>query len=161
MKTSSKWTSYLVAAVLLGSLNSIATAAPSFHPSNKGDRYSSRQCSEHPASLDNLKVVLQLNPSQQEAWATFSQLLSQKPDVIKFQRPGSMSTLDQIQWIEKRHAALNQFQAERMQAIKTFYASLNDTQKKVFDQEFGLLRARGHDKSAHRFSQQRHSKPWM
>lgn len=161
MKTSSKLTSYLVAAVLLGSLNSVATAAPNFHPSYKGDRNSARQCSEHPASLDALKVVLQLNPSQQDAWATFSQMLSQKPDVIKFQRPGSMSTLDQIQWIEKRHAALNQFQAERMQAIKTFYASLNETQKKVFDQEFGLLRARGHDKSAHRFSQQRHSKPWM
>ena len=161
MKTSSKWTSYLVAAVLLGSLNSVATAAPSFHPLNKGDRYAARQCSEHPASLDNLKVVLQLNPSQQEAWATFSQMLSQRPDVIKFQRPGSMSTLDQIQWIEKRHAALNQFQADRLQAIKTFYASLNDTQKKVFDQEFGLLLARGHDKSAHRYSQQRHWKPWM
>lgn len=161
MKSSSKWTPYLVAAVLLGALNSVATAAPSFHHTSKDDRYSARQCSDHHASLDGLKEVLQLNPSQQDAWATFSQVLSQKPDVIKFQRPESMSTLDQIQWIEKRHAALNQFHSERIQAIKTFYASLNDTQKKVFDQEFGMLRARGHDKSAHRFSKERHSKPWM
>lgn len=125
--------------------SSAAMAGPGLHSKGVPDRGNFSRCSERSSSLDALKVVLQLTPQQQSSWTAFADAMSKRPSVE------SMRTFSSA--VSAHEAKLN--------GIKLFYASLSDSQKKVFDQEFWSTRGgkqRQHNKSHgdhHPF------KPWM
>lgn len=98
----------------------------------------------HARHMDELKSKLQLTPEQQNAWNTFAASV-QPPKMQDHQRPdmAGMDALSTPERIEKMRTLRKQHMAEmesRMtaheEAVKTFYATLNATQKKTFDEQF-------------------------
>jgi len=92
---------------------------------------------EHRAKrLQELKVFLQLQGNQEAAWSSFYAVM-QKP-MVKAERlkPEELEKLATPERIDKMMAVKAERDSQvnqRMAAIKTFYASLNAQQQKVFD----------------------------
>lgn len=85
---------------------------------------------------EKLHTMLQLSASQENAWKTFQAQI--KPE-DKTARPehDKLETLNTVQRLDRMEAwdkARDSRAAERSKAIRTFYAQLNDAQKKVFDE---------------------------
>ncbi|WCM93193.1 Spy/CpxP family protein refolding chaperone [Acidovorax sp. NCPPB 2350] len=93
-----------------------------------------------------LKQKLQLTPAQQPAWETFTAAMRpQGPRPARLDMEG-MDRLTTPERIDRMRAVRAQRGAEadrRDEAVKTFYAALNPTQQKVFDEE--SRRMHGHD----------------
>jgi len=95
------------------------------------------QRAEHRAKrLQELKVFLQLQSNQEADWSTFSAALQSPMNRPVPMNPAEMEKLTTPERIDKmmtmkaaRDAQIN----SRMTATKTFYASLNPQQQKVFD----------------------------
>ncbi|WP_415842362.1 Spy/CpxP family protein refolding chaperone, partial [Paracidovorax anthurii] len=85
-----------------------------------------------------LKKKLQLTPAQQPAWETFTAAMRpQGPRPARLDMEG-MDRLTTPERIDRMRAVRAQRGAEadrRGEAVKTFYAALNPTQQKVFDDE--------------------------
>jgi hypothetical protein len=104
---------------------------------------------EHRAKrLQELKVFLQLQGNQEAAWSSFYAVM-QKPMVkterLKPEELEKLSTPERIEKIMAVKAERDSQVNQRMTAVKTFYASLNAQQQKVFDthalaaiQRFGM-----------------------
>jgi hypothetical protein len=93
--------------------------------------------------LEQLKQKLQISRGQEGAWAAWTAALKptqfQRPDRGEFAR---LSTPERIDRIKARRAQHQAEMDKRLDATKTFYASLTPEQQKLFDQE-GLRFARG------------------
>ena len=85
---------------------------------------------------EKLHTILQLSSSQESAWKTFqAQITPQEKvehlDVAELNKLNTLQRLDKMEaWDKERDTR----QAERAKAIRTFYAQLNDAQKKAFDE---------------------------
>jgi hypothetical protein len=90
----------------------------------------------HQKHLNELKSALQLDSTQENAWNAFS--AEMKAPVKRPARPqaGEMEKMTTPERIDKMMAFKSERDAEmnkRITATKTFYASLNPAQQKVFD----------------------------
>jgi len=90
----------------------------------------------HQKHLNELKSALQLDSTQESAWHTFS--AEMKAPVKRPARPqaAEMEKMTTPERIDKMMAFKSERDAEmnkRITATKTFYASLNPAQQKVFD----------------------------
>jgi len=96
----------------------------------------SRRAEHRAKRLQELKVFLQLQDKQEAEWSAFSAALQSpmtRPAPIN---PAEMEKLTTPERIEKMMAMKAARDAQinlRMTAVKTFYASLNPQQQKVFD----------------------------
>jgi hypothetical protein len=96
----------------------------------------SRRAEHRAKRLQELKVFLQLQSNQEADWSTFSAALQSPMNRPVPMNPAEMEKLTTPERIDKmmtmkaaRDAQIN----SRMTATKTFYASLNPQQQKVFD----------------------------
>lgn len=92
---------------------------------------------EHRAKrLQELKVFLQLQGNQEAAWTSFYAVMQKpmpKPDRLKPEELEKLSTPERIDKMMAVKAERDLQVNQRMTAVKTFYASLNAQQQKVFD----------------------------
>ncbi|SDK34733.1 LTXXQ motif family protein [Methylophilus rhizosphaerae] len=85
---------------------------------------------------ERLHTVLQLTAAQENAWKTYQdqikpEVKTEHPDRQAFAKLTTPERLDKLEaWDKSRDAHT----AQRDKAIRTFYAQLNDAQKKVFDE---------------------------
>lgn len=83
-----------------------------------------------------LHTMLQLTTTQETAWQTFQTQIKpddkvERPDFASLEKLTTPQRLDTLAaWDKERDSK----QAQRATAIRTFYAQLNDAQKKVFDE---------------------------
>lgn len=85
---------------------------------------------------ERLHTVLQLTAAQENAWNNYQAQIKPKdkgehPDVAGLDKMNTLQRLDKMEAVDKERDVR---QAERSKAIRTFYAQLNDAQKKVFDE---------------------------
>ncbi|HEX2544422.1 MAG TPA: Spy/CpxP family protein refolding chaperone, partial [Ramlibacter sp.] len=143
---------HLIAATLLAGLGlgAIAQQAPTTPPSG-GPRMMQGQPGAHDAArmerframraermaqrLAVLKAQLKINAAQEGAWTTWTTAIQpvsrvQRPDRAEMQR---LSTPERIDRMRALRTARNAEMDRRLDATKTFYASLNNEQKAVFD----------------------------
>jgi len=99
--------------------------------------------------LEQLKTELQLTPEQETAWLAF---------VARAERPSrpqagaertaraELNTPDRLDQMEARHEAMAAAMKQRIDATRSFYASLSDAQKQVFDRQTrsGMMRTGMH-----------------
>lgn len=145
----------LAVAGLLASMGlaAFAQGVPAAGPASPADRGSPEPHSERHARPDpkraedfyarrtaRLKILLQLTPAQEGAWTQFTTALAPAAqpqgrapfDPAEFQKLTTPERLDRLRALRQEHAARTD---QRDQAIKTFYATLNPSQQKVFDTE--------------------------
>jgi len=94
-----------------------------------------------------LKAQLKLTPEQEPAWTSF--LAAMKPDTKAMPQHPAREELDKLSTPERidkmralrdqQHQAMQTAMDKRDQATKTFYATLNAEQKKVFDQQHARM----------------------
>jgi periplasmic protein CpxP/Spy len=83
----------------------------------------------------DLKAKLKLAPEQEGAWTSFTTTMKppanlQRPNRAEMEQLNTPARLDKMQALRAQHnAAMDQ----RNAAIRTFYATLNPEQQKVFD----------------------------
>lgn len=110
----------------------------------------------HAKHLAELKAKLKITPDQESAWNTFSAALKppvnamKRPDMAELDKLSTPERIDKMHALRKEHmAAMDSAIEQREQATKTFYATLNAEQKKVFDSEHARhVRAMHSEKSA-------------
>lgn len=114
--------------------------APQMEKMREGmrERMREHRGDHHAQHLAQLKTRLQLDASQEAAWASFAEAM--KPPAHPALRPHrvAMEKLSTPERIEQMQALRAQRDAEigqRTDAIKTFYGHLNAEQKKTFDAE--------------------------
>jgi hypothetical protein len=99
---------------------------------------------------NKLHTILQLSSNQEAAWKTYQAQIKpeeklEHPDVAELNKLNTLQRLDKMEaWDKERDAR----QAERAKAVRTFYAQLNDAQKKAFD-ENAFPQHPHHDKPHH------------
>jgi len=85
---------------------------------------------------EKLHTILQLTNVQENAWKNYQAQIkpqdkSEHPDVAELSKLNTLQRLDKMEaWDKERDTR----QAERAKAVRTFYAQLNDAQKKAFDE---------------------------
>jgi hypothetical protein len=100
----------------------------------------------HLGHLKQLKVKLNLQASQESAWASFAQSM-QKPERkapsvrASMEKMSTLERLDSLQAMAVDHTAQMQ---KRIDATRAFYASLNTEQKQVFDQASARILYKAH-----------------
>jgi type II secretory pathway component PulJ len=101
--------------------------------------------------LAELKRKLNINPSQEPAWTAFTTAMK-PPSAPPVAMPGraeldKLTTPERIdkmrQLRAEHHEAMKPLMDKRDDAIKTFYAALDDAQKKTFDAEHAHKGRRG------------------
>jgi hypothetical protein len=96
----------------------------------------SRRAEHRAKRLQELKVFLQLQENQEVAWSTFSAALQTpmaRPSPTNSAEMEKLTTPERIDKMMAMKAARDARINIRMTATKTFYASLNPQQQKVFD----------------------------
>ena len=94
------------------------------------------QAEHHAKRLQELKVFLQLQTGQEAAWATFASAFQNpmtRPAPLNHDEMEKLSTPERIDKMMAMKAARDAQINTRMSATKTFYATLNPQQQKVFD----------------------------
>lgn len=147
LRRSTPW--LLAAALSSASLTLWAqSGAPSASPSPQAGAHPThgpmveRMKARHGQHLKALKDKLQLSAEQEPAWSAFASAMSppaQRPERPNWQEIAQLKTperIDRLQALQQqRQSEMNALMARRGQAAKTFYASLNNEQQKVFDEE--------------------------
>ncbi len=101
--------------------------------------------------LEELKRKLHISASQEPAWATFSAAMKPPaaapfamPDRAELDKLTTPERIDKMRQLRTQHQeAMKPLMDQRDEAIKTFYASLDSTQKKTLDAEHAHLMRRG------------------
>ena len=96
----------------------------------------SRRAEHRAKRLQELKVFLQLQGNQEADWSTFSAALQSpmaRPAPVNPAEMEKLTTPERIDKMMEMKAAREAQINSRMTATKTFYASLNPQQQKVFD----------------------------
>jgi Spy/CpxP family protein refolding chaperone len=97
-----------------------------------------------------LQEKLKLTPQQEGAWKTFSEKMKPAPWPRRDRAPSA--DLPAPERMEQMLARMKEFEshmAERLAAVKEFYAVLTPEQRKVFDDQFNKMVA---ERSHHRRS---------
>lgn len=97
-----------------------------------------RMAAHHQRELQELKTQLKLEPSQEGAWKSFAdsmQAPAQRPAHPDRAAMEKMSTPERLDAMKQMHAQREAQMAQRAEATKAFYNSLQPEQKKVFDQK--------------------------
>jgi len=132
----------LITAGLLSSLSGtvLAQAAPMAEGQRPArmEKMHERMTERHTKHLNELKAKLQLQASQDAAWAAFSQAMQAptkpwpRPDPAALEK---LTTAERIDKMQAFKAQRDEHMQKRAEATKTFYASLSPEQKKTFDAE--------------------------
>lgn len=103
----------------------------------------------HAKHMAELKTRLKITPAQESAWTTFSAAMKppvradrkdDRPDRAEMDKLTLPQRIDKMRELRAKHAAERQTAMEqRENAAKTFYAGLNDEQKKVMDAEHSRM----------------------
>lgn len=147
----------LLAVSVLAAHGQSATApAPSTEPhashgmhAHAGDRHGDRHAaweSRKAQRAAELKAKLQLNAEQENSWNAFVAAMKppahgarpQREEMAKLSTPERLDKMKEMR--QQREAAF----AQREAATRTFYASLNAEQKKVFDESTARMHRHGH-----------------
>jgi periplasmic protein CpxP/Spy len=132
----------LIASALLASLSSLAFAQAGPNPeaprAERMAKMHEHMAQRHAQHLTELKSRLKLQADQESAWNTFSQAM-QTPNhaAARLDRAAleKMSTPERLDQMQAHKAQRDAEMQKHIDATKTFYASLNSEQKKVFDKE--------------------------
>ncbi len=110
----------------------------------------------HAKHLAELKTRLKITPAQEGAWTSFAAAMKppartmDRPDRAALDKLSTPERIDKMRELRAKHHAERQAAADqRDQAIKTFYATLSDEQKKLMDAEharMGKAMERMHDR---------------
>jgi len=133
----------LIAASLLASLTGLAMAQTPAEGPNAGHRaermekMQAKMGQRHTKQLDELKGKLNLQASQEAAWAGFAQSMQKPERLARADRASmeKMSTPERLERMQAKMAERNAQMQKRMEGTKIFYASLTAEQKQVFDKE--------------------------
>ena len=113
-----------------------AQGKPPHLSEQKKSQMQARRAENRAKRLQELKVFLQLQDNQDAAWSSFYAVM-QKPMVkaerLKPEELEKLSTPERIDKMMAVKAERDSQMNQRMSAIKTFHASLNTQQQKVFD----------------------------
>ena len=97
--------------------------------------------------LADLKGRLKITPAQEGAWTTFTSAMKppartmDHPDRAAMDKLTTPERIDKMRELRAKHHADRQAAMDqRDQAVKTFYATLTDEQKKVMDAEHARMR---------------------
>lgn len=96
-----------------------------------------------------LKAKLTLTAEQEGAWTAFTsamkphaQMAAKRPDRAEMEKLSTPERIDRMRALRAEHmTAMNSAMDKREDATKTFYATLNAEQKKVFDAEHARMGA--------------------
>jgi periplasmic protein CpxP/Spy len=155
---------------IAGSLALLSVTAFADHgPSCGKGKFDKTTWQEHRAEhfekhQERLHTVLQLTAAQENAWKTYQTQIKPKdkgerPDVAGLDKLNTVQRLDKLDALDKERDAR---QAERSKAIRSFYAQLNDAQKKVFDENafpHPHHGGRGHDHGGPQHDKPLHNQP--
>jgi Spy/CpxP family protein refolding chaperone len=151
MTTSRRLT--LVAALLLGSglqLSAFSqtpgTPPQGMRPMMGNSQMDARREARHQKHLDELKVFLQLQSSQENAWRDFSAVMKTPMKRPVPPNPSELEKMSTPERLDKMMALKGERDAEmavRVAATKAFYASLTPAQQKVFDTHTHKFMAQG------------------
>jgi len=135
--------------LLAGSLGVHAAGAPNpeapptagreaWSPEKMQERYAKHQAELH--------SKLQLTPGQEQAWNSFSDKMKPGPRPARPDRAATekLTAPERMEMMLARMKEGEQRFADRLAAVKEFYAILTPEQKKVFDAEFGAGRHHHH-----------------
>jgi periplasmic protein CpxP/Spy len=113
------------------------------HDPARMEQFRARMQERMAQRLGELKQKLQITGAQEGAWNAWTAAMKptphQRPDRAEFER---LTTPERIDRMRAMRAQRGAEMDKRMDATKTFYATLNAEQKKVFDAE-GLRFMRG------------------
>lgn len=132
----------LVLATALGTAGLVAMAQPMGGPEGHMGRMDPAKMQAMVAQrAEALKAQLKLTPEQEPAWQTF--MAAMKPDARAMPQRPSREEMDKLTTPERidkmralrdqQHKDMQAAMDKRDEATKTFYATLNADQKKVFD----------------------------
>ncbi len=131
-----------IASALLAGLSSLAFAqagpnpeAP--HPERMAKMHE-HMAQRHTQHLAELKSQLKLQADQENAWATFAQSMQAPAQASAAWNSAALEKMSTPERLDQMQAHMTQRNAQmqkHIDATKTFYASLNAEQKKVFDKE--------------------------
>lgn len=100
----------------------------------------------HAKHLADLKTRLKITPAQEGAWNTFTAAMKppartmEHPDRAAMDKLTTPERIDKMrEWRNKQHAEHQAAMDQRDQAVKTFYGTLTDEQKKVMDAEHARM----------------------
>ena len=96
----------------------------------------SRRAERHQKHLNEMKVFLQLQPTQEAAWNSFETAMKSPMNRPVTPSPADIEKMSAPERIDKMMALKAERDTEitkRMNASKTFYATLTPAQQKVFD----------------------------
>lgn len=111
---------------------------------HQGDRHERMQALRADR-LEQLKADLKLTPEQEPAWLAFVARTEPPATPPGFgERAGraGMNTLERLEQMEARQAAHAEAMKVRIDAVRSFYGTLDDAQKQVFDTQAmgGMMR---------------------
>jgi periplasmic protein CpxP/Spy len=105
--------------------------------------------SRHTERLEQLKADLKLAPEQEPAWLAFvarTAPAAQPMGTADRTDWSKLNTVQRLERMEAQHEAHSATMKQRIDATRSFYASLSDEQKQVFDQRAmgGMMRTGMH-----------------
>lgn len=123
--------------------------APAARTAQDGrERMRQKMAERHAQRLSALKAKLQLKPEQEGAWNSFSAAMQPpaRPDHrAEREALAKLSTPERVDRMNGLMAQRQEQMRQRGEASKAFYATLDDAQKKIFDQEMVQPRRHGHE----------------
>ncbi|HUW51054.1 MAG TPA: Spy/CpxP family protein refolding chaperone [Sulfuricella sp.] len=125
----------------LGSAPILALANTGCGPMGGGSEKFAQQIEKRQARLHD---KLKLTPEQNAAWKTFSEKMKpsgprSRPDISAMESLHAPERMEKILSMMKEHESR---MAERVVAVKEFYAVLTPEQQKLFDEQFAKHRRR-------------------
>jgi hypothetical protein len=105
------------------------------------------------AQQERLRQALKLTPAQEPAWRDFVQKIGARREEIKRIAPvnlRNMTAPERLEKILELSRQRQEFLTGRLDAVKTFYATLTAEQKQVFDSYHGGKSWQGKHKRDHR-----------
>lgn len=147
----------LITASLLGALLGAAQAHPDpidgpTHGPAFSQKMRERMAEHQGKQMAELHDQLQLDAQQEPAWKRFVEAMQMhKGSAVGPDRAAlaKLSTPERIDQMQAWHARMDSEMKRRGEAAKTFYASLNAEQKKVFDAQTAHHMGRRHGRHMH------------
>ena len=146
---------HLIAATLLAAVGAAAVAQTPAAPQGNGPQMEERQGFDRAQMqqrrqarmaqrMTRLKEALQIAPGQEGAWTAWVAAMQppanwKRPDRAEFER---LTTPERIDRMRALRTERNAMMDRRAEGTKSFYAGLNETQKRVFD--LATAHAMGH-----------------
>ncbi len=131
----------LIATALMAGLTGLAlaqnaTAPTESSPAGRMEKMHAHKAVRHTQHLAELKSKLNLQAAQEPAWNSFTQSMQHPARMVRPERAGfeKMTTPERLDQMQAMKAERDTHMQQRAEATKSFYASLNADQKKVFDQ---------------------------